>query len=1025
MFSLPDFAVKRPVCIFVCLLALLIFGTSAVFGMPIESTPEMDMPMMIVMTRYEGASPDEIDENVTDKIESALSSISDVESMTSTSREGSSMVMLEFSYNEDIDDKYQDVTSALAMVRLPDDCSDPTVMKMSSSNMNSSIMRLSITTDSKENITNYIEENIVPEIEKIGGVAEAEVRGGANKYISVELNENKLNQYNLTMKDVANAISNAEFEITVGSATRGDIDLSLVGSVNYDVYQQLADIPISLSNGDILHVFDVADISMKEKERSSYSRQNGMETISISVTKEQSGNTINICNKIVALVDEFNNDESLGLEIEIVSNSGEDIMDNINSVVSSLVEGLIIAVIVLYFFFGEWKASLIVGLSMPISVLTALVMMSFFDMSINLMSLGGLVVGIGMMVDNSIVVMESCFRARTSERSFKESVAAGANLVTGSVIASTATTVVVFLPIASMDGMSGQLFKDVCYTIVFSITASLISALTLVPLLFVKMKPVEKENSLCNRILRVVDKYYEKLLRKAVRARAVVVLIAVACLVSAGAMFTQIKMELMPRMDRGDVNLSVSTKTGLSLEVTNAIMTEIEEIVKAEPEVDSYSMSVGSGGGMRSMSGGSGGSISISLVDGHKTSTDDFVNQLREKTAHIKNCSITTSAESAMSFGSSNEVEVELIGEDYDDLKKAAAIVEEYMGGLEGISTTSSSVSNGDPRAKIVVDPIIAGSVGMTPYSVLSNAAQKIAGTTAMDYIQEGTTYNVVVEYPSGSYESISDLYGLMIDLNRGGQMALMDMAEIVYEEGPTSISREDGDYVVTVSGTPPSGSDITAMTTQMTAAVEALDLPTGVSVRAGGNMDMMNEEFSAIGYAMLIAIFLVFAVMAIQFESIVFSLVVMISIPFSLTGSFFGLVITNSSISMTSLIGLVMLVGIVVNNAIVLIDYAGIMRTQGMTPSEAVIYSGRTRLRPILMSTITTVVGLVPMALGIGGEVEMMQGMAIVVIGGLSLSTLLTLVLIPTFYLMFDREDRMIRKEARKQKHLKAESEK
>lgn len=1023
MFSLPDFAVKRPVCIFVCLLALLIFGTSSVFGMPIESTPEMDMPMLIVMTRYSGASPDEIDENVTDKIEDALSSVSDVESMTSTSREGSSMVMLEFSYNEDMDDKYQDVTSALAMVRLPDDCNDPTVMKMSSSNMNSSIMRMSITTDSKENITNYVEEKIIPEIEKIGGVAEAEVRGGANKYISVELIEDRLNQYNLTMKDVANAIANAEFELTVGSANRGDIDLSLVGSVNYDVYQELANVPISLSNGDILHVYDVADIDMREKERSSYSRQNGMETISITVSKEQSGNTINICNKISALIDEFNADESLGLEIKINSNSGEDIMDNIKSVVSSLVIGLIVAVIVLYFFFGEWRASVIVGLSMPVSVLTALVMMSFFDMSINLMSLGGLVVGIGMMVDNSIVVMESCFRARTSERSFKESVAAGANLVTGSVIASTATTIVVFLPIAMMDGMSGQMFKDTCFTIVFSITASLISALTLVPLLFVKLKPVEKMDSLCNKMLRTVDKYYEKLLRTAIKARKTVVIIAIACLVLAGVMFTQIKMELMPRMDRGDVNLSVATKTGLSLEATNAIMTEIEEIVKAEPEVESYSLSVGSGGGMRSMSSGSSGSISISLVDGHKTSTDDFVNQLREKTAHIKNCSITTSAESAMSFGSSSEVEVELIGEDYDDLKKAAAIVRDYMGGIEGISSTSSSVSDGDPRAKIVVDPILAGSVGMTPYSVLSNAAQKIAGTTAMEYIQDGTTYNVVVEYPSGSYENISDLYGLMIDLPRGGQIALMDMAEIVYEEGPTSISREDGEYVVTVSATPPSGSDITAMTNQMTAAVEALDLPAGVTVRAGGDMDRMMEEFSSIGYAMMVAVFLVFAVMAIQFESMTFSLVVMISIPFSLTGAFFGLVVTNSSISMTSLIGLVMLVGIVVNNAIVLIDYAGIMRTQGMTVRDAIVYSGRTRLRPILMSTITTIVGLLPMALGIGGEVEMMQGMAIVVIGGLSLSTLLTLVLIPTFYLIFDKEDRADRKAAKKQKALEKET--
>ncbi len=1013
MFSLPNFAVKRPVCMLVCVLALFLFGTGAIMGMPIESTPEMDMPMMIVMTRYSGASPDEVDQAVTERIESALSAVSGVESMSSTSSEGSSRVMLEFSYNDDMDDKYQDVTSALSRINLPDGAGDPTVIKMSTSNMNNSVMRLSITSEGdSSSITDYIEDNIVPEIEKIEGVGEVSVRGGRNKYISVELIEDRLNQYGLTMSDVSKAIANAEFEVTVGTANRGDVELSLIGSAEYNTYQALADIPISLKSGDILHISDVADVYMAEQERSSYSRQNGYENISISVNKEQSANTIQLCNKIVALVDELNADNSLGLNIRISSNSGQTIMDNIENVVSSLVMGLVIAVVVLFFFFGEWRASFIVGLSMPISVMAALVMMSAFDMTINMMSLGGLVVGIGMMVDNSIVVMESCFRARSEERTFKESVAAGANLVAGSVIASTATTVVVFLPISLMDGMAGQLFKDTGFTIVFAITASLISALTLVPLLFVKLQPNEKLESLSNRMLKFIDKYYNRLLRKAVSARKIVVLAAVACLLAAGLMFTQIKMEMMPSMDRGDVSLSVQTKSGLSLEATNAIMTEIEDIIKQEADVESYSLSAGGGGGM--MGGGSSGSgsISISLKEGRSTSTNDFVNQIREKTAHIQNCSITTSAESAMSFGNSSSVEIDLVGADYGALKLAAATVREQLALTDGITATGSSVSDGDPRAKLAVDPILASAVGMTPYSVLTAASNKIAGVTAMEYQQGDTTYDVKVEFPAGRYKNISDLYGLMIDTPSGGQIAVTDIAQVVYEEGPTAISREDGDYIVTVTGTPVSGADITAMTTQAVAAMQSLELPDGVTLRAGGSMDMMRDEFSAIGYALLTAIFLVFAVMAIQFESLAFSLVVMISMPFSLTGAFFGLAVTGNSISMTSLIGLVMLVGIVVNNAIVLIDFANILRVQGMEVREAIVFAGRTRMRPILMSTLTTVFGLLPMALGIGGKVETMQGMAVVVIGGLSLSTVLTLVLIPTFYLMFDKEDRARRKQ-------------
>jgi len=873
---------------------------------------------------------------------------------------------------------------------------------------------MTITTEAEHNIIGYLEDSIQPMIEKIDGVAEVNIMGGAREYISVELNEELMQQYGLTIRSVASVIANAEFETTVGTVERGDITLSLVGSADYPAYRQLASVPISIGGGNIIYLEDIASISMQEQERSSYSRYNGLNTVSIRVNKEQSGNTIDICEKLVALVDRINTG-GYGFTVEITQNSGETIMDNINSVISSLILGLVVAVVVLVFFFGEWKASFIVGLSIPVSVLTALVAMSFFDMSINMMSLGGLVVGIGMMVDNSIVVIESCFSAKTEQRSFAESVAEGANLVTGSIIASTITTIVVFLPIGLMDGMSGQMFRDVCFTVVFSMLASLISALTLVPLFFVKMQPKEKVENFCNRILKKVDSGYSRLIRRALNARKSVILCAVFCLISAGIMFSNIKMELMPPSDEGTVSLSVDTKTGLSLDAVNNIMLEIEKIVSMQPDVENYTVSVGSSGGMGGMMSASGsGSISIELKDDRSLSTDEFVDDIRHKTSNIKNCSITANAQSSMSFGSSTEVEIDLIGENYDDLKKASTLVRDQLAATAGIYNTSSSISDGDPRAKLEIDPILAGAMGMTPYDVLQAASEKVAGITAMEYQQGSNTYDVIVEFPNENYKTVNDLYGLMIDTPSGAQVSVTDIAEIIYEEGPSSIKREDGNYVVTVSGTPSSGADITAMTNAAVAAAKMLDLPAGVSVEAGGTMDRMMEEFSALGGAMLTAIFLVFAVMAIQFESMIFSIVVMISIPFSLTGAFFGLAVTESSISMTSLLGLVMLVGIVVNNAIVLIDYTNILRTQGIEVREALVLACRTRLRPILMSTVTTVLGLLPTAMGIGGEVEMMQGMAIVVIGGLSFSTLLTLIVIPTFYLIFDREDRSARKKLR-----------
>lgn len=886
------------------------------------------MPTMTIMTSYPDASPDEVDEMVTQKIESALSGITEVESMTSTSSEGSSMIMLEFGCDVDTDDKYQDITSALAMVQLPEDCSDPNVMQMDSSSMNSSILNISISTTDADNAVAYVEDNIVPEIERIEGVA---------------------------------------------------------------------------------------DVEMVEQERTSYSRQNGEENISISVTKEQDGNTVSICNQIEELVNEFNADSSLGLTLEIISNSGEDIYDNIMSVVTSLIEGLVIAALVLVFFFGEWKSSFIVGVTMPISVLAALILMAAFDMSINLMSLGGLVVGIGMMVDSSIVVIDSCFKSTEDGLDYVDAVHVGANLVFSSIVASTATTVVVFLPIAMMDGMSGQLFRDVCYTIVFSLLASMLGALTLVPLLFVKMRPREKLTSRSHVMMHALEGKYEALLRRALRARKTVVASAIACLAIAGFLFTQIDMELMPAGSTNTISVSVETRSGLDLENTNAIMEEIESMISEDLDVESYSLRVsGGGGGMGMMGSSSAGSVSITLKDDASVDTDTYVQNLCEKTSGLKNCSVEVSKQESMSFGSSG-VELRLSGPDLGDLETASESIRERLSGMEEFDSVSTSLTDGSPRAKIEVDPVLSGAYGVTPSEVLSQVSNKLSGMTAMEFTDSGTEYSVVVEYPSDRYSDISDLSGLMIDTGTGGQVALTDIAEVVYESSPTSISREDGDYVVTVSATPKSGANVRNMTQTAMAAVEDIELPEGVTLGQGSSMDMMNSEFGSIGKALLIAVYLVFAVMAIQFESVIFSLVVLFSIPFSLTGAFLALYITGSSISMTSLIGLVMLAGIVVNNAIVLVDYAGTLRREGMEVHEALVTAGKRRLRPILMSSLTTIVGLIPMAAGFGGEVEMMQGMAVVVIGGLSLSTVLTLVLIPTFYLIFDREDRNNRRMQRK----------
>lgn len=992
--TLPKLSVKRPISVLMCVLMLIVFGTSSIFSMEMESTPEMEMPVLMVMTRYEGASPEEVDDLVTDVVEDALATVSEVESMTSRSSEGSSMTMLEFDYTVDLDEKYEDVEDALQRVRLPDSCDDPEIMEMRMDT--SSIMDLSITTNSSQNVYSYIENTVQPELESISGVASVDIRGGTREYVQVELREEEMEQYGLSMSDVANAIASADFTTTAGDINRGEVSLTLQGGVSYNTYDSYNNIPISLPSGDIIHVSDVANITMAEEEQSSISRYNGMDNISVSVSKNQEANTIEVCNKILEKVEELNQ-EGLGLAISVTNNSGETIYENIMNVFSSLLQGLVLAMLVLWLFLGEWKGAIIVAVSMPLSVYAALVLMAAFGMTLNIMSLGGLVVGIGMMVDNSIVVLDSCYKSMDGIRTYEQAAIDGANLVNSSVIASTITTIVVFLPISLMGGMSGQLFKEVGFTIVFSMTASLISALTMVPLLFVQMKPMEKRESFINNQLHKLERVYGNFLGKALNHKIIVVLTAIVILISTAIMFTRIDMELMPTSDEGSVSISVTTKTGLGIEATNEIMTEVETLVQAQDDVESYTMR------------GNGGSASITvyLKDDRSMSTDDFITLMRKETSYIENASVEVEERSSMSFGSSG-VQINLSGSNLSVLEETADEVKALMATFDGIDSASTSLSDGSPRAEIVVDPVQAAAIGTTPSAIVSTVKDMISGIEATDLQTSDQEYTVKVMYPEDRFQDVSDLSGLMISTQSGSKVPLTDVAEIVFNNSPTQIERQDGDYQVSVTGQTAQGASATQLSREIMARVQQMDLPEGVEVEAGGNMQTMNEEFSNIYMALATAIFLVFVVMAMQFESMKFSLVVMLSVPFSMTGAFLGLILTGLSISMTSLIGLIMLVGIVVNNAIVLIDYTNILRReQGMPARDALIFSGKTRLRPILMSTLTTILGLIPTALGIGGNVEMMQSMSVVVIGGLSISTLITLILIPTVYLLFDGEDR------------------
>lgn len=1001
---MTKFAIKRPVAVIVSLLALIIFGTSSLISTPLELTPSMSMPMLIINTIYPGAGPEEVDSLVTSRVESAIGNLTGLKTIQSISSENTSMVLIELEYGTDMNLANTDLQKKINMINnsLPEEAMDPMVIEMTLDSM--PVIQMSALATGDMDLLTYLDDNITPEFEKLAGVAQVSVMGGQETYMQVRLSPEKLRQHNLDIASVAQMVAVADFSLPAGSIEQGGLTLALRGGVSYPSAEKLATLPITLKTGDIIHLSDIAQVGPAKKPASSISRYDGSERVSISITKRDSASTKQVTQAAVDAVARINA-ENHGLQLSVTSNSSDDIWESLWGVIQAMGFAIIISMVILYLFLGDIRASLIVGTSMPISVLVTLIIMSFTGMTFNMLSLGGLTIGVGMMVDNSIVVLDSCFKKRDEHRSFYAAAVEGAGVVTSAVAASTLTTVVVFLPIALMKGISGQLFKDAGFTVVYALTASLVSALTLVPLLFMKVRPRERKTMLISRGLRHVERHYGAMIRNLLGHRVLVVIVAVFLLIGSFMLLPVIGVELMPSSDAGSISIDITTRPGLKLENIEKILSQVEEVVVRQPDVEHYSVS-GSTGASAFSTGGGNASVSLRLKKDRTVETADVVNNLRRETKGILNCTIKVSSSSGMSMGGgTDQVQDFLIGNDRDKLDEASKIIEDVMAQVPGVVSVSGSVANGGPQAEIVVDPVKAGAVGLSPMQVMSSVNTVVNGKEAATIRMSGRDYKVRVEFPENTYRKISDLAGLTISAPTGMQVPLLDIASVQYSNSPQQVLRYNNQYVISITGQTLS-QNAAKISGDVTKAVMAAKLPQGVDHFFGGSIQTMNEEFSAIFAALGTAIFLVFMVMSIQFNSIRFSLMVMISVPFSLIGAFGGLLLTGTTISMTSLMGIILLVGIVVNNAIVLIDYTNQLRDTGMNVRNALVKAGRTRLRPILMTSLTTILGMVPMAIGMGSNAEMMRGMAMVVIGGMTTSTFLTLVLIPTFYLMLAKRD-------------------
>ncbi|MCL2087484.1 MAG: efflux RND transporter permease subunit [Oscillospiraceae bacterium] len=1049
MSKLTEIIVKRPVSAVIFIAAIIIFGATALNDMPQELTPELEYPMVIVYTVYPNAGPEDVEKLVTREIESAVGAISGVRRITSNSMENFSLVIVLCQYDVNIDIVHSDVKTALdgLVNTLPSEARTPVVMQLDINSMPT--MRLSVTSETRDDLLLYVEDEVVPHIRKLSSVSNVSISGGVEDYIRVEVKEDMLSQHGLSMQNIVAAVTNVDYSAPLGTAGYGDSDLAVRTEVVYEDLNEMRNIPITLRGGETIRLSDVAEVYISSKNADSISRYNGADNISLGLQKRQTASADRVSSDMEKVLETLKADNP-DLNIEVVYDASNRISSALSSVTQTMLLAIALSMLVLFLFFGDFRASFIVGSSMPVSLLITFIFMNFMGFSLNIVSMSGLVLGVGMVVDNAVVVIDSCFRSQKSEKfsdvitAFDQSAVKGTKFVILSLVASTLTTAAAFLPLSVMSGMSGQLFRPLGFAIIFAIVASLFSAITLVPLFFARFKPIEKTKTPFAKLFRKLELGYAFTIKKMLPKKKTVVGIVAAFLTLSVFLAGFLNFEMMPSSDTGIIDLSIETKPGLKIENQDKILSVLEEMVATHPDVDRYVLSTG-GAAMFSI-GPTGTSLTAYLKKERVMNTDDIIEEWRNETRYITDCDINIAIGSDMGMGgaaSSDTFDILLLGDDFERVKEAADMVVALMEEHPDIIRASSNIDRADPQAEIVVDPLLAASKNLTPQLVTASVYMALNGNEAAKNVRvkspasdgspdaiggssaatggspDERKYSIWVQYPKGKYETISDIENMNVVSSVGGIVPLNEVATIRFTDSPQSIMREEGEYAVTVTGTPRKEAIYTAPA-EISLQVEQLTFPQGVSTGQGMEEEMETEELAAMGMAVLTTVLLVFMIMAVQFESIRYSLMVMLCIPFAAIGSFTFMFLSGTSVSMVSMLGFLILVGVVVNNGILFVDTANQYR-KSMNLKSALVKTGKTRLRPILMTTITTILSMVPLSLGIGEGADMMQGLGITVIGGLTASVLLALFALPTFYLILDgnAEKREERKRRRIEKRV------
>lgn len=998
MVHITKYALKNPVTIILCLITIVYFGIQTLSGSKVELIPEMELPMLVIGTVYAGAGPEDINDLIIRKQEDAISSLSSVDSVSSYAQENIAVVLVQYEYGTNIDTAYINLKKAMDGIRsdMPDEIEEPSILEL---DMNAqAVVTLAVSGNVTGNLYTYVEQKVVPEIEKLSSVGEVSAAGGQKSYVRVELIQEKMDQYHLDMATIGKLVGAADFTIPAGEVNVGKQRLTVSIGNQYDDTEKLKNIIVPLTGGDTIHLSDVANVYESLEEKDSIGRYNGQDIISLGIKKQQSSTEIEVSDQVMKKIKELEKSNP-ALHFTVINDSSEMIKDSISDVFQTVVLAILLAMLVLWLFCGDLRASVIIGLSILSSVVLALIGVGAMGFSINVISLTSLIFGVGMMVDNSINILDGCFRAKQKLNYYDASVE-GSRIMIGAITGGTLTNCVVFVPLLLLSGLTGQLFAQLAYTVIFCLSASLFSAVVLVPLCFYRWHPRESDKAVISRLLKSMQSWYRRHMPGLITKTSRVFLVTLILMVLAVLLAGKLKMELMPSVDEGIIVMTIKTKPGLSVDSVNQVVTGIEEMVSKEEDLDHYLLSYGSTG--LSVTGGSDVTLSAYLKEEREMSTTQVMDKWQKELEAYLDCSVSMKMGSStgmdsMSMG--DEIEIDLQSTDYTVLKEASDQLVEELRKRKDVMQVHSSIENTAPVIKIDVDPVKAQTEGLTPSTVGAAVYSNLSGITAATIRVANEDIDVKVEFPEDKYSTVDRLQTMMLPTASGTFIALENLADVYYEDSPGQIERSDKQYQVSVTMQPQAEYKSTAEKDVME-FIKGWDFPDMVETAPNALDEMMEEELGALGNALVTAIFLLFIVMAIQFHSPKYSLMIMLTIPFSLIGAFGFLFLADSPISMVSMLGFLMMSGNVVNNGILYVETVNQMHQEEKLPlEEALVSAGAIRMRPILMTMTITVISELPNVFAYGKSGTMMQGMALVNVGGLIASTALMLLMMPAFY--------------------------